>query len=151
EKLERQKVQRELEKSRLQAELKAARDSGDDDDIERIFDKMLDIKAEEKAQPKPAQAVDPRVQAEINDFGVRNPWLQENPRLQACFTKNLRDVLEMRVAKNIGEALDMAKDWTKREHPEHFGSSRQHSMVDSGDEGASRGGGKRSWSEVKPE
>jgi hypothetical protein len=140
----------EFQKQSLQLELRQARENNDWDKADEIAGKLLDLKLAEKPKAVPsAQPVDPQVQQDFLAFQERNAWIKTDQRLARIFGIQLKSVMEMDPTTPVPEALEQARDMTKRLYPEKF--PRRTAMAESGGDAPAGSRRQVSWSQLKPD
>lgn len=142
-------ARKHLARESLLLELKQARENNDWDRAFEINEKLVDLKIEEKAAPKPAvPPADAETIKTFTAFIERNPVLKTDTKLQKFLAREVKLILDSGTADNdTEETLDDAWDSVKRRYPERF--SKSAPIADTGGTSGANAPG-RAWNDLKP-
>ena len=145
-------AKRNFERSSLQLDLRQARENSDWDKVDEIANKLLDLKLAEKPKAvSPTQTIDPEVQRDYMEFESRNPWIKTDKRLAQNFAVELKAIMDVNPGTPVADALDMARDRTRRLYPEKFPAMRRSAMAESDGDSNSTPRRTVSWNQLKPD
>jgi hypothetical protein len=141
-----------LQRASLRLELKQAREDQDWDKVDEITEKIFDLKIAASPQPKQetTQTVDPEVKTAFEDFGKANPWLKNDRELAVDFAVELKNIIDLKAATDINDALAQAKRRVIRANPAKFSKGNGRSMTEMNGSPATSTNG-RTWADLKPE
>ena len=149
-----QKARGEVQEAVLWSQRKDAIASGDPEEVNRIDKQLFDMRRtmEDKAPPKANGAIDPRVQAVLEEFADDHPEYKR-PEMQRVLAMAAKAVAEADPSMRGRELLDEAHDYARRVWSDRFTTTpkRGAAMAETGGTPARAASDEKTWSDLKPE
>jgi len=140
-----------IERDNIKRQLREARDSGDNDLVDELTDKLIDLRVKPKAQPTQSNEMPPETKAAWDEFRGRNDWVEKDKALGGAFARQLALIIQTKTANSAEEAFQIARDEVRRMYPEKFGKRLTSSMAESGGSSGTTQVNGKGWSDLKPE
>ncbi len=151
---EQAKSRTEITEQSLMAQRRAAMQSGDEAEFDRLDSELWKFRNRPAPPPPQAQSLDPRIKVMLEEFAEENP-IYQRPEMQEILALGVKAVREINPNMPIPESLRKGHDYARRLYSDHYitqnGARKAPAMAETGGTPARSGPAEKSWSDLKPE